>query len=126
MRHGWGDERSAFMQAFSSVFFPNGSPQQIKWLVDLQRVTTSAENAVRIRMACDDIDVVDLLPKVQVPTLVLHCRHDNVAPFEQGRLIASSIPHAKFVTLESDNHVVLADEPAWPKLIGEIAAFLAE
>jgi DNA-binding winged helix-turn-helix (wHTH) protein/pimeloyl-ACP methyl ester carboxylesterase len=126
MRHGWGDERSAFMQAFSSVFFPNGSPQQIKWLVDLQRVTTSAENAVRIRMACDDIDVVDLLPKVQVPTLVLHCRHDNVAPFEQGRLIASSIPHAKFVTLESVNHVVLADEPAWPKLIGEIAAFLAE
>ena len=126
MRHGWGDEHSAFMKVFSSVFFPNGSPQQIKWLVDLQRVTTSPENAVRIRNACDDIDVVELLPKVQVPTLVLHCRHDNVAPFEQGRLIARSIPHAKFVTLESDNHVVLAGEPAWPKLIGEIAAFLAE
>ncbi len=47
MRHGWGDEHSAFMKAFSSVFFPNGSPQQIKWLVDLQRVTTSPENAVR-------------------------------------------------------------------------------
>ncbi len=80
MRHGWGDERSAFMQAFSSVFFPNGSPEQIKWLVDLQRVTTSAENAVRIRMACDDIDVVDLLPKVQVPTLVLHCRTTTLRP----------------------------------------------
>jgi pimeloyl-ACP methyl ester carboxylesterase len=66
------------------------------------------------------------LPKVQVPTLVLHCRHDNVAPFEQGRLIARSIPHARFVTLESDNQVVLAGEPAWPKLVGEIAAFLAE
>jgi pimeloyl-ACP methyl ester carboxylesterase len=70
--------------------------------------------------------VVELLPKVQVPTLVLHCRHDNVAPFEQGRLIAHSIPRAKFVTLESDNHVVLAGEPAWPRLIGEIATFLAE
>jgi pimeloyl-ACP methyl ester carboxylesterase len=126
MRHGWGDEHSAFMKVFSSVFFPNGSPQQIKWLVDLQRITTSPHNAVRIRNACDDIDVVELLPKVQVPTLVLHCRHDNVAPFEQGRLIARSIPHAKFVTLESDNHVVLAGEPAWPKLVGEIAAFLAE
>jgi pimeloyl-ACP methyl ester carboxylesterase/DNA-binding winged helix-turn-helix (wHTH) protein len=126
MRHGWGDEHSAFMKAFSSVFFPNGSPQQIKWLVDLQRVTTSPENAARIRKTCDDIDVVELLPQVRVPTLVLHCRHDNVAPLEQGRLIASSIPHAKFVTLESDNHVVLADEPAWPKLIGEIEAFLKE
>ena len=126
MRHGWGDEHSAFMKAFSSVFFPNGSPQQIKWLVDLQRVTTSPENAVRIRNACDDIDVTELLPKVQVPTLVLHCRHDNVAPLEQGRLLATSIPHAKFVTLESDNHAVLSDEPAWPRLIGEIEAFLKE
>ncbi len=89
MRHGWGDEHSAFMKVFSSVFFPNGSPQQIKWLVDLQRITTSPQNAVRIRNACDDID-------------------------------------AKFVTLESDNHVVLAGEPAWPRLIGEIATFLAE
>jgi DNA-binding winged helix-turn-helix (wHTH) protein/pimeloyl-ACP methyl ester carboxylesterase len=126
LRHGWGDEHSAFMSAFSSVFFPNGSPQHIKWLVDLQRVTTSPENAARIRQTCDDIDVVELLPKVQVPTLVLHCRHDNVAPFEQGRLIAASIPHAKFVTLESDNHVVLAHEPAWAKLVAEIEAFLKE
>jgi pimeloyl-ACP methyl ester carboxylesterase/DNA-binding winged helix-turn-helix (wHTH) protein len=124
LRHGWGDERSAFMKAFSSVFFPNGSPQQIKWLVDLQRITTSPENAARIRNACDEIDVVDLLPKVQAPTLVIHCRHDNVAPVEQGRLLARSIPHAKFVTLDSDNHVVLAGEPAWPRLVGEIDAFL--
>ena len=126
MRHGWGDEHSAFMKAFSSVFFPNGSAEQIKWLVDLQRVTTSPENAVRIRTACDDIDVLELLPRVQIPTLVLHCRHDNVAPLEQGRLLARSIPNAKFVTLESDNHVVLAGEPAWPRLVGEIEAFLAE
>lgn len=124
LRHGWGDERSAFMKAFSSVFFPNGSAQQLKWLVDLQRITTSPENAARIRNACDDIDVVDLLPKVQAPTLVIHCRHDNVAPVEQGRLMARSIPHAKFVTLDSDNHVVLAGEPAWPRLVDEIDAFL--
>ena len=124
LRHGWGDEHSAFMKAFSSVFLPNGSPQQIKWLVDLQRITTSAENAARIRNACDDIDVTTLLPKVQVPTLVIHCRHDNVASIEQGLLIARSIPHAKFVTLESENHVVLADEPAWGKLVGEIETFL--
>jgi pimeloyl-ACP methyl ester carboxylesterase len=125
MRHGWGDEHSAFMRAFSSIFLPNGSSQQIKWLVDLQRITTSAENAVRIRNTCDNIDVTNLLPKVQVPTLVIHCRHDNVASIDQGLLMARSIPHAKLVTLESENHVVLADEPAWPKLIGEIESFLS-
>jgi hypothetical protein len=83
MRHGWGDERLAFMQAFSSVFFPNGSPEQIKWLVDLQRHQLGRERRANC-MVCDDIDVVDPLPKVQVPTLVLHRRHDNVAPFERG------------------------------------------
>ena len=126
MRHGWGDEHSAFMRSFSSLYLPNGSPEQLKWFADLQRITTSAENATRIRNACDDIDVASLLPQVQVPTLVLHCRHDSIAPLEQGRLMASSIPHARFVTLESDNHVLLSAEPEWPRFIGEIETFLAE
>ena len=95
-----------------------------KLRAETARRITSPANAVRIRNACDDIDVVELLPRVQVPTLVLRCRHDNGAPFEQDRLLARSIARAKFVTLESDNHVVLAGEPAWPRLISEIAAFL--
>lgn len=65
---------------------------------------------------------VELLPRVQLPTLVLRCRHDNGAPFEQDRRIARSIARAKFVTLESDNHVVLAGEPAWPRLISGSSA----
>jgi len=125
MQHGWGDEHSAFMRAFSSMFIPGGSPEQIKWFADLQRITTTAANAARIRTTCDAIDVVELLPKVRVPTLVLHSRYDNVQPLEQGRLLATSIPNARFVTLESDNHVLLAGEPAWDKFIAEIEAFLA-
>ena len=125
LHHGWGDEHSAFMRAFSAVFLPNGSPEQIKWFADLQRTTTTAENAARIRNVCDGIDVTELLPKIRVPTLVLHARHDNVVPLEQGRSLAASIPHARFVTLESDNHVLLAGEPAWDKFFLEVEAFLA-
>jgi DNA-binding winged helix-turn-helix (wHTH) protein/pimeloyl-ACP methyl ester carboxylesterase len=125
LKHGWGDEHSAFMRAFTSVFIPNGSSEQIKWLADLQRNTTTAENAVRIRNACDEINIPELLSKIQVPTLILHCRHDNVVPLEQGRLLATSIPNARFVTLESDNHVLLAGESAWTKFMDEIEAFLA-
>ena len=55
---------------------------------------------------------------------MLRCRHDNGAPFEQDRVLARPIARAKFVTLGSDNHVVLAGEPARPRLISEIAAFL--
>jgi len=124
MQHGWGDEHSAFMRAFSSLFIPNGTTEQNKWFADLQRMTTTAEKAIRIRMAWHEIDVAHVLPKIQVPTLVLHARHDNVVPFEQGRLLAASIPNAHFVTLESDNHVLLAGEPAWEKFLEEVEAFL--
>jgi DNA-binding winged helix-turn-helix (wHTH) protein/pimeloyl-ACP methyl ester carboxylesterase len=125
MQHGWGDEHSAFMRAFCSLFIPNGTPEQNKWFADLQRITTTAENGARIRVACHEIDVASLLPKIRVPTLVLHARHDNVVPLEQGRLMAASIPNARLVTLESDNHVLLADEPAWGKFFEEVEDFLA-
>jgi len=124
MQYGWGDEHSAFMRAFSSLFIPNGTPEQNKWFADLQRMTTTAEKAIRIRMAWHDIDVAHVLPRIQVPTLVLHARHDNVVPLEQGRLLAATIPNARFVTLESDNHVLLAGEPAWEKFLEEVEAFL--
>jgi pimeloyl-ACP methyl ester carboxylesterase/DNA-binding winged helix-turn-helix (wHTH) protein len=124
LRHGWGDEHSPFMRAFASVFIPNGSAEQIRWFAELQRMTTSAENADRIRRACDNIDVTNLLPQVKVPTLILHSRHDAVVPHEQGRLMAISIPNARFVTLESENHVLLAGEPAWAKFLDEVEAFL--
>lgn len=123
LRQGWGNENSAFMRAFSSIYMPRGTPEQIGWLVELQRRSTTGVNAARIRQACDDIDVVDLLPRVPVPTLVIHPRHDNVAPLEQGRLIASRIPGAKLVTVESESHIPLVGDPAWDRLIGEIESF---
>jgi pimeloyl-ACP methyl ester carboxylesterase len=124
MQYGWGDEHSAFMRAFSALFIPNGTPEQNKWFADLQRITTTAEKAIRMRMAWNDIDVAHVLPKIRVPTLVLHARHDNVVPLEQGRSLAASIPNARLVTLESDNHVLLEGEPAWTKFLQEVEDFL--
>ncbi len=125
MREGWGDERSAFMQAFSSVYLPRGTPEQIRWWTDLQRATTSADTAIRFREACDEIDVSTLLPLIEAPTLVLHSRGDTVSPFEEGRRIAAAIPRARFVELDSDNHVIMEGEPAWFHMLGEIERFLA-
>ena len=125
MRQGWGEERSAFMHAFSSLYLPRGTPEQIRWWMELQRATTSAGTAVRFREALDAIDVAPLLPRVQVPTLVLHSRGDSVVPFEEGRLIAAGVPGAHFVELDSDNHVILDGEPAWARMMEEIERFLA-
>ena len=124
MRQGWGAEGSAFMRAFSSIYLPNGTSEQIKWFSEMQRMATTGENAARLRSACDDIDVADLLAQVKVPTLVIHARQDNVVPYAQGREIAAAIPGAKFVTLETENHVPLPGDPAWEKLVREILGFV--
>ena len=126
MRHGWGDEHSAYLRTFSMLYFPSASAEELKASAELQRMAMTGETAVRLRLACADIDVIDLLPKVSAPTLILHSRHDNAVPFEEGRRLASGIPNAKFVALESENHVPMPDEPAWPTFIGEIEAFLRE
>ena len=126
MRQGWGDENSAFMRAFSSIYLPNGTPEQIKWFADMQKMATSGALAARMRTACEDIDVLDLLPRVTVPTLVIHARQDSVSPYAQGRAIAAAIPNAKFITLETEDHIQLPGEPAWEKLVTEIEHFAGE
>ena len=126
MRRGWGDQGSAFLRAFSALYVPGGSAAEIAWFAELQRNATSPENAVRLRAACDDIDVQKILPRVHVPTLVLHSRRDGVVPFDEGRRLAAGIPGARFVPLDSDNHILLEGEPAWPVFTGQIDAFLSE
>jgi pimeloyl-ACP methyl ester carboxylesterase len=126
MRQGWGDEHSVFMKLFSAAYLPDGTPEQIRWYTDLQRVATTAENAMRIRHACDEVDIMDRLAEVRAPALVLHSRYDNVVPFDQGRLLAASLPNAHFVPLESHNHIILPKERAWQTFVEEIDSFLAE
>jgi pimeloyl-ACP methyl ester carboxylesterase/DNA-binding winged helix-turn-helix (wHTH) protein len=124
MRQGWGQENPAFRQIFTSLFIPEATPEQATWFNDLQRMTTSPENAVRIRQAVDDLDVSRLLADVRVPTLVLHCREDAVQPFEEGRRMAAGIPGSRFVALDSRNHMILEHEPARARLLDEITRFL--
>lgn len=124
MRHGWGQENPAFRQMFTSQFIPGGTVEQMRWLNDLQRLTASPDNAVRIMKALANIDLTYLLPQVRIPTLVLHCRSDARVPFEEGRRLAAGIPGAQFVALEGHNHLVLETEPAWTRLLDEIRNFL--
>jgi pimeloyl-ACP methyl ester carboxylesterase len=113
-RHGWGDDRLIFARAFFSFWLPTGSPEQLKSFIELNRVSISnARNSVDPRRAIDDIDIADLLPKVVVPTIVFHCIHDRLVPFDHGRHLAASIPNARFVPLDSENHALLSSEPAF-------------
>jgi pimeloyl-ACP methyl ester carboxylesterase len=125
MRLGWGQENAAFRQLFTSQFIPGGSKEQADWFNELQRISTSPEDAVRNLIANGDTDVSGLLAHVSVPTLVMHSRDDARVPFDQGRRLAGGIPAARFVPLASRNHLILEDEPAFPRFLQEIRTFLA-
>jgi len=124
IRQGWGQENPAFRQIFTSLFIPGATAEQVQWFNELQQRTTSPENAARIRRAVDDIDVTDLLARVAVPTLVLHCRSDAGQPFEEGRTLAAGIRGARFVALEGHNHVILEGDPGWRRFLYEVKSFL--
>jgi DNA-binding winged helix-turn-helix (wHTH) protein/pimeloyl-ACP methyl ester carboxylesterase len=123
-RVSWGKPNPVGRQAYASLFMPNATTDQQADFNKLQQVTTTPENAHKILKAFSEIDVRPLLPEIRVPTLVLHRRDDAVVPFEAGRLIASSIPHAKFVPLDGANHIVLEHEPEWQKILIEVTKFV--
>jgi pimeloyl-ACP methyl ester carboxylesterase len=126
MRIGWGQDNPAFRQLFTSAFMPDATPDQMGWFNELQRVSVSPDMAARISEANADVDVTALLPRVPCPTLVLHCRHDGVVPFEEGRRLAAMVPDARFVPLEGRNHLMLEGEPAWNEFVKEVVHFLSQ
>jgi DNA-binding CsgD family transcriptional regulator len=96
----------------------------MQWFDDLQRVTTEPETAVRIRHARNHDEVTQEATRVTSPTLVVHSREDALAPFSEGRMLATLILGARFVSIDSPNHILLADEPAWERFRDELHAFL--
>ena len=123
-RAAWGHDNPTFRQVFTSRFIPGGTPEQLGWFNELCAKTASAEMAARIMEARGAMDVSTSLGDVRTPTLVLHARGDDVVPLEEGRLLASSIRDAEFVELDSRNHILLAQEPAWTRFQEAVLAFL--
>lgn len=126
IRQGWGQDNPAARQMFTSLIVPDATLEEMRWLNDLERVSAAPENAIRLLYAIGDIDVLDLLPQISVPTLILHSRGDARVPFEHGLLLARTIRNARFVALDSNNHLILSHEPAWQRYVHEMCSFLKE
>jgi pimeloyl-ACP methyl ester carboxylesterase/DNA-binding CsgD family transcriptional regulator len=125
-RLGWGQENHSFMQVWASRFQPGGTLDHLRSWCEQMRAATSADTAVRLLQIDWNADVRDAARKIKCPVLVVHPERDLVVPIEQGRALASLIPDCRFVQLDSDNHMLLADEPAWPQLVADVRSFLAE
>jgi pimeloyl-ACP methyl ester carboxylesterase/DNA-binding winged helix-turn-helix (wHTH) protein len=123
---GWGHDNPAFRLFFAARFLPEGTAEQMRWFGDLQKVTTSPEIGARLLSTAATIDVTSLVTLVRAPTLVLHATGDAVASFSQGRKLAAMIPGARFVPLDSRNHILLEHEPAWSRFVDEVHRFLED
>lgn len=121
---GWGQQTPAFRRMFATMMVPDATAEQLAWFDELQRNSAAPATAARLLRAFDELDVRDQAATLSTPTLVLHASGDARVPFEEGRLIAATIPGARLVSLDSQNHILLPDEPAFFRLVTELDSFL--
>jgi len=121
---GWPDQNSGYGQFYTSLYLPAASAEQKRSHNEQLHAATSQENAIGLMKAFYVTDLREAARRVHCPTLVLHAREESLVPLDEGRAAAALIPGARFVPLESRNHLVLSDEPAWQHLVGELDAFL--
>jgi pimeloyl-ACP methyl ester carboxylesterase/DNA-binding CsgD family transcriptional regulator len=124
VKYAWSADNPAYKFILSMELLPDATLEQISWLNDLQRLSTSADNAVRLQKAYNPVNVVALASNIDCPTLILHAKHDAAVPFEEGRLCATHIPNARLVPIDSKNHLLLSTEPAWEQFWREFYQFL--
>jgi pimeloyl-ACP methyl ester carboxylesterase/DNA-binding CsgD family transcriptional regulator len=122
---GWGRKVGAFREMFANLLMPEAAGDEVKWIGELQRRSASPATACSLWKTFNAFDIRGEAPKVTAPTLVFHVRGDAMVPFEAGRRLAAAIPNARFVPLEGRNHILRADEPAWPVFRKALNDFLA-
>ncbi len=126
IRVGWGRNNPAFRQLFTSAFMPEATPEEAGWFNELQKRATLPAVAAELHDAAGSINVMDALGKVRAPTLVIHAREDGIIPMAAGQRLASDIPNARFVTVESKNHILLRKEAAFDRMMDAARRFLDE
>lgn len=124
MRIGWGRNNPVFRQLFTSRFVPEATDEQLQWFNELCLKTATPHNAAELFQSRSEIDLVDQLPHVAVPTLVLHARKDAAVPLSEGHQLAAGIPGAEFIELDSSNHILLEHEPAWARFKTAVLNFM--
>ena len=124
IRSGWGRDNPAFRQLWTTLFRPDADSVEAAWLNELQRISSSPENAASMMAEFPNIRVLDMLPKISCPTLVLHSREDGAVPVQEGKLIAARIRGSRFVELPSRSHMVAPGDAGWDQLVQEFSAFM--
>jgi pimeloyl-ACP methyl ester carboxylesterase/DNA-binding CsgD family transcriptional regulator len=123
---GWANDTPAYRDFFTALHIPDASPAYARAYNDLVRQTTNVTNAMSLLRTFWKADFSDVAARISCASLIVHARGDSVIPFEEGRRLAGLIPQARFVPLESKNHLLLDTELAWPGYTDLVDVFLSE
>jgi pimeloyl-ACP methyl ester carboxylesterase len=126
IREGWGRDNPAIRQQITTMFMPDATQDEMAWFNGFQKLCAPAENVAKFRQTFDEIDIAASLDYVTVPTLVIHSEGDAVAPISEGKLLASRIPGARFVVLQGRSHMILENDPEFPKFLNNIVKFIGD
>jgi pimeloyl-ACP methyl ester carboxylesterase/DNA-binding CsgD family transcriptional regulator len=124
IRVGWAKEHPVFRRTFTQGFIPGANENQMRWFDELQRMASSPENIIASRIAKLAVDIRAEMQRITAPTLILQAVGDAIVDFGNALEVIELIPHARLVALDSVNHILLADEPAWPAFLDEVRAFM--
>lgn len=125
MRKGWGRDTPQYRQIFTTAYFgPDADPGLVAHFNQLQRAATDGDTAARYQDSLNQRDDGrEAFARIRTPTLVIHCRDDQIVPFEEGRLIASIIPGAQFLPLPTGTHYFPVEDDVTHRLAEAIDTF---
>ena len=104
--------------------FPSATPAEIAAFEEYYRATVSGRDIGRFTRSVATSDVSASATLIRCPTLVIHSRGDVRNPLEEGRRLATLIPGARFLPVDSENHFVLPSEPAFAEVVRVMCEFL--
>jgi pimeloyl-ACP methyl ester carboxylesterase/DNA-binding winged helix-turn-helix (wHTH) protein len=123
---GWSAQNHSHQRFYGAQFFADDTPEKWDTFTSFQRRSVSPANGARFLEEQTRLDVADLARQVRCPALIVHSRNDPRVPLSQATELAELIPDSRLVVLDGRNHLLTADEPAWPRFLDELHAFLAE
>jgi DNA-binding SARP family transcriptional activator/pimeloyl-ACP methyl ester carboxylesterase len=125
IRASWGSDQPGFRQVYGARFLPDGPLELWRAFDELQRRSTSARNARRLWNAFGSLDCAEAARELAVPTLILHADEDRVWDFAEAEELHQMVRDSRLVRLQSRNHILQPDEPAFGHLLDEVERFLA-
>jgi len=115
-------DRISFARMLGTLYWPDASNEMMDWFVD--RLGTISVLSEQLQDVFRNIDLRPELAKIKAPTLIMHSRGDRIIPSKCSETMAAQIEGSKLVLLESENHIPLVHDVAWPVARSALRNFL--